>query len=358
MKKKILFLIIMLFMPFVFVHAIEVKTDWTRDVLISPSPYAEKAGSSFVAGENATSNKTIDGILFAAGNNVSIKGINEYGLYAGNNIKVNSTIQKDLFVAGNVIEFNKNVTVGRDAYIAGNKIDISGTITGDLKIYARSVDLSDVNVTGELYIECESVSIGDNVVVVDKVKYNEDAVVSGNFDSNIVVERYKPTNYKNTDNSSNKGILDEIVSIASIIIVALVLNSLFPKINKSLNKKITAKKIFTNMGTGFAILILLPIASVIAMITGVGLGIGLLSLAIYVIALCLALIPVMVIIGENLLTSVFKLKSNQYLSIMIGVIVVKLISYIPVFGGIVYFLLMLVGLGYIKGLMFPKKVNI
>lgn len=354
MKKKILLLIIMLFMPLV-VSAVSVTTEWTNDVLISPSPFAEKPGSSFVAGDNVTSNKIVDGILFAAGSNVSISGTNEYGLYAGNNITVNSTILKDLFAAGNVIVFNKDASIGRDAYIAGNKIDVSGTINGDLKIYGRSIDLSDTHITGELYIGCESVRIGDNVVVDGKVKYNDDAILSGSFDSNTVVEKYKSTSHTNFEIADK--LLSEIVSIASIIIFVSLLNILFPKINKSLDKKITAKKTFTNMGIGFAILILLPIASIIAMLTGVGLGIGLISLAIYIIALCISLVPVMVIIGENLLTSVFKLKSRQYLAIMIGVIVVKLVSYIPVFGGIVYFLLMLVGLGYIKELMFPKKIN-
>ena len=361
MKKKILLLILMLFMPLV-VSAVSVTTEWTNDVLISPSPFAEKPGSSFVAGDNVKSDKIVDGILFAAGSNVTVSGTNEYGLYAGNNITVNSTVLKDLFAAGNVISFNKDVNIGRDAYIAGNKIDVSGTINGNLKIYGRSIDLSDTHITGELYIGCESVTIGDNVVVDGKIKYNDDAIVSGSFDSNAVIEKYKTASNENTVNGALKAVSEEkvataVIAIASIMIVALVLNALFPKINKSLDKKITVKKTFANMGIGFAILILLPIAAVIAMITGVGLGIGALALAIYVIALCLSLLPVMVIIGENLLTSVFKLKSNQYLSIMTGVIVVKLVSYIPVFGGIIYFLLMLVGLGYIKELMFPKKVN-
>lgn len=352
MKNRILLLFMLLLMPFMVVHG----TEGENDILISPVLYNEKEGSDFIIGSNAVSDKNINGILFTLGNSVVVNGYNEYGIYAGNNVLINSNVSKDLFVAGNMIETGENAIISRDAYIAGNSVIINGSIGGNLMLYSNEVKLSGAFINGNVYINSESIKIDENVTINGNLKYNKNANVEGSLAAFSKVETYESKNQIETKKSVGNIILDEITSIVSIIIIAIVLNLLFPKIYKTLDKKVTSRKIFTNMGIGFIILIGLPIASIIALLTGVGIGVGLLALTLYVIGICLAVIPPMIITGELILTKLLKLKNNQYLSILIGVTVIKLVSLVPSVGYILYFLLILVGLGYIKELMFPKKV--
>ena len=349
MKNKIFIMFLLLIMPFVVVNGAE------NDILVSPVLYDESEGSDFVIGNSTVSDDNINGILFALGNNVVVNGYNEYGIYAGNNVLINSSVNKDLFAGGNIVEISKTANISRDVYIAGSTVKISGSIGGDLILYGSEVKLSDVYINGKVYINSENITIGDNVTVNGALSYNVNAKVEGSLAVFSKVVTYKPNNQIEKEKSVENIIPDVITSTVSIIIVALVLNALFPKIYKSLDRKISVNKVFTNMGIGFIIFIGLPIASIIALVSVVGVGIGLLALAIYIIGLCLAIIPPMIITGELILTKLLKLKNNFYLSVLIGVTVVKLITLIPSIGSAICFLLMLIGLGYIKELMFPKK---
>lgn len=365
MKKKVLLLLVLLMMPIFVLHAeddvVTFEDDvvsYEDDILIAPSPIQNDTteGSQFMAGTSVAPDGTINGILFAAGESLSISGYNEYGLYAGNRVIVNANIGKDLFVAGNIVSMSTNANIARDLYVAANAVTINGNIGGKVKAAANSIVISDAYINGDVVLSANSIVLGDNITINGNISYNKDATVEGlnKLDSNKVstYEEIKGIEYERT----TKDILvSKISSICSLIILALVINALFPKIYKSIDKKITTKKVFSNMGIGFIALIAIPIASVIAMLTGIGVGVGLLALAVYIICLFLCILIPMVLIGNIIVTKVFKLKDKTYLSILFGVLVVELFSMIPLIGGLCYFLLMLIGLGYIKELMFPKK---
>ena len=83
--------------------------------------------------------------------------------------------------------------------------------------------------------------------------------------------------------------------------------------------------------------------------------IGFIVLALYIILCCISSLTVMSVVGNNIWTKVFKKEENIYLSIVIGIVVFKLVYLVPIIGGLLSFASILIGLGYSKELMFPKK---
>ena len=61
--------------------------------------------------------------------------------------------------------------------------------------------------------------------------------------------------------------------------------------------------------------------------------------------LLLALLYGSVVLGNLILTKLFKTKDNSYLAITVGVILIKLLGLIPSVGGYVYLIAILYGMG-------------
>src|SRR5574344_2016334 len=295
---KMLSLLVILLVPFMTCYAA------TEDYFVSSSNNdgGEVNHSVFVANENVNYDKKVNGIGFIAGNNVTINGETEYGFYAGNNVIIKDTINKDLFVAGNTINVSKDATLGRDLYAAGNIITVSTNIEGNVFIAGDEITLDNVNATNK------------ETYKVDKEE--------------------KQSIFSNT-----------LYALAMVMILAFVINLLFPKLYKNTVKEIDGMSTLKNILFGLLWLIGLPIASIVIMCTVVGLELGLVVLMVYAFMLMISVILSSMVLGYIILTKLFKTTDNSYLAITIGLIIFKLVSLIPIVGGWIYFLAILYGMG-------------
>ena len=80
--------------------------------------------SEFYAGNIVSAKDTVKGIMFAAGQDVTITGTSEYGMYAGNSVSIEANVEKDLFAAGNTIKII-DAKIERDSYLAASSIKIT-----------------------------------------------------------------------------------------------------------------------------------------------------------------------------------------------------------------------------------------
>lgn len=303
--------------------------------------------SVFVAGSNVKSKvANIKGILFAAGNNVTINSNTDYAFIAGNNIAINEKTNNDLFVAGNNISINDTASINRDLYAAGNEIFINSNIEGKVfasgsKIIFQNVDIkSNVNINAD-----EIIFIGD-VSIDGTLKYNENATITG--ENNLKVENKETYVQKETKTNETKDkITNTIIEIAGLFVTAIIINLIFPNIYKKMNKQIHIKEKLKELGIGLICLIVIPIISIIVCVTIIGIKLGLIIIALYCISLYLAIIPSMVILGNVINTKLLKLKENFYLDALVGIIILELVSLIPYVGGWIYFIFLLIGTGIV-----------
>lgn len=145
-------------------------------------------------------------------------------------------------------------------------------------------------------------------------------------------------------------IVTAITSILTSYISALIILLLFSKVRTSLDKiKFEGKNVVGTSFKGLAALIVIPIVSIIAMITGVLLPISLITFALYVFAIYMAGILGSYVFSHNIWK--LKLKPNFYLELLTGIVVVKALSYIPYIGGLVGAVMLFYGLGLIYELV-------
>lgn len=309
----------------------------------------------FAIGNSVTTRSNVDGISFVIGNNLKINDNSEYEFIVGNSININSNIEKDLFILGNSINITSS-QVKRDIYILGSSVDISSNIEGNAFIMASSLVLDNMTIKGDLLLNSSAIMFGDNVIIEGNIKYNESSIISGIENVKYgSIEKYKIEKEDKTSSLFNK-LYSKFMSMLSLLLVGIILLLIIPNKNFKMNDKLSFKYVAKNLLIGLCILFVVPIISVFLLTTVIGLPLSLIILTIYLIAIYISQIFTSYYVGNVLLMKVFKFKDNKFISLLIGIVLIKLLSLIPVIGIFVNLLVLLLGLGLIYNCV-RKRVN-
>lgn len=309
-------------------------------------------GSGFVAGNVVTINNEVDGMLFAAGNVVNVTSTSDYMFAAGSSVNIVDSKFNDGFVAGSIIELT-DLNVNRDLYVAGQKITITGTIGRNLFVAGDNVVIDGV-VNNDLYVDATTLVINSNAKINGKLTYNDDAKITISKDSLIGSK----TTYKapsrdvsiDTKSLTTTLIVSKLISLLNMLVVGLLMILLIPKLFSKL-KEIEGKRLLPSFAWGLLILIVVPIAAVIAMFTFVGMASGIIALVLYGL-----LTYISTIISTFTITSLIlrdKVK-NPYLILLIGLPCLYIIKLIPFLGGLTSFAFLCLGIGLLTNLIKRK----
>ena len=316
----------------------------------------------FVAGNNIKSTSIIDGISFIAGQKIDMKGSSTYAFYAGSTVDISGKIEKDLFAAGNIVTIEENAVISRDAYLAGSLVKVSTNIGRDLRAGGETVDIRGITINGNASIYSEKVLMDENTKIVGKLSINEETEVEDLDKASIAeIEKVKDEEIDEivvSKKSFSNYLLEIIVSVISTLISLLVLFYLIPSSKKKIDDvKIEPGKMLKDAGVGLIVLIVVPILAIIAMITVVLIPVSIISLLLYGVCIYLSMLLSSYIVGLRISRKVFK-KENLYITILSGALVLKLICYIPLIGGLVRLITLLYGVGICYKFIINKKKTI
>lgn len=339
--KKIIYSLLLLLVPFM-VSAKVIEAD--NNVNIEGT----KDSSSFAFGNSVNSDAEINGIAVYAGNTINSNGKASYGVYAGNTIIVSDEIENDLFVAGNSITISKDAVVPRDAYIAGANIKVLTDIGRDLYAGGDVVDIRGITIHGNATIDAEEVLMDENTKIEGKLTYYENTNMKNFKEASIteykeikriIDEQTKPT----LKNRIKWGAISFLTSYVSLLLLFLI----FPKLRVAFDKnKDGFKEIALSSLSGLVVIIVVPVLFVLACIPVVTIPVSLLMLILYAFALYFASLISCYLIGKYLYSKATD-KSNWFLELAIGLIIVKLLRLIPIAGPIIAFICLVYGMGKI-----------
>ena len=309
----------------------------------------------FAAGSNVTVTNKADGIAFIAGNNVNAKGESDYGFIAGNVISFTGAIYKDVFIAGNSINIGSDAKINRDAYIVGNSIKINSDIQGNLRVGGTSLDISGIKVSGKVIASVSELIMDENTIIDGTLSVKEDANIVGLDDATYKEKIMLKSDDLDFNISLSNTIYTKVMSLIAAFIVMVAFFYIMPKTKKKIDvKEITPKSTFSSLGKGIVVLIVVPFISIIALVTGFLTPIALITLALYIICIYLSTLISAYIIGKIIDDNFIK-KENTYLTLIIGLILVKVVSIIPYAGELLTTLTLFYGLGLIYDLVKKEK---
>lgn len=321
--------------------------------------------------ETIVLNDSVDGNVYAMGNDITITGRINGNLYAlGNNIKIQSSsddeecyITGSVYLCGNQILFNALCT---DLYVASNNFtgSYNSYIDRDLKLGCENAAFYGL-VARNAYISAENLSFtsaetGDSALISGNLEYSsetelsiDESIVNGEILFNQII--------KNIDTDNSKSIEDYIKgAIASLIctlVIYLLLSWLTPKF-KDNSKQYIGIKLLPAFGIGFASLILIPIASIILLITLVGIPLSVSLLLLYIVLMIISL-PIVVISTTEFIKEKLNSKNlgTDLLILACVNIILYLLKQIPFIGGWIGFISLLIGMGIVVMYLFTKNKN-
>ncbi len=335
----------------------------------------------FQAGQDATSNAEVKGILFMAGNTVSAGGTGEYAFIAGNTVSFGGECLNDAFIGGNSVAVSGNVD--RDLYAAGKVLDLRGAIGRDLFAGAQTVSISG-EIGGNVYLDAETIQIADDAKIGGTLRFNDSARVSGPDEILNNAERYadkkegteKPENAEKPDDaeaapapvqstqpgkstkvfSKIKSALFSYLGLLLIDYFFLWLTPLWEKVDRDYTGK-DFGLYAAAFGIGFAVLAGLPLASIILMITGFGLRPAFVLLLVYSAVLTAAPVFLGFFLGSLLWRKALKKTKNYWAELAVGLLIWRILSLIPGLKIVTAFIAGPLALGVITRMLGKKKAE-
>jgi cytoskeletal protein CcmA (bactofilin family) len=287
--------------------------------------------------------------LAAAGGNLMIDGIvGDDARVAGGNLSVGGKIGGELLAAGGQISLSSDLEVKGSTSLAGGNLLIDGTLAGDLAAYGGSVRI-DGKIAGNVKVETSQ-----------KLIIGSQAVISGNLDykapEKLTIEDGAKINGKVTFNEiqaqkAQKGLwgiwgIAWLVGLTIFLTAALVVYFLF---RKKLEEAVSYT--LANFGKetlrGFIILVVLPIAAIVAFVTVIGALLGGAGLLLYILMGVFTSIFAPMVFGTLIFRLILKKPDfvGDWRSVVTGVVLLRIIHVIPYVGWIFWFIFFLAAFG-------------
>lgn len=125
-----------------------------------------------------------------------------------------------------------------------------------------------------------------------------------------------------------KGIVFSYVGVLAVAMLLLWLTPLWETVDKKYENA-SFGKYAAAFGIGFAVLVALPLASVILMVTGFGLRLGFTLLMLYLAAMAVSPVFLSYILGKLLWRKAFKKAVNYPAELAIGVLAWRILASVP-----------------------------
>ncbi len=329
-----------------------------------PTEDTYKSHDVYLTGDNVTIDYIVDGNLFVIANTVTINSkIGGDAFIMANNINVSEQayIFNNLFAMANSIDI-KGVVY--DVYALAQNFTVSnGYIYRDAKLCCNTIKINGV-IGRNAFVSCSNINFNtdenDKGIIYGDLTYSTPSELS--FDKNIVNGN---VTYKAPKVSPEKSVREIVASyisdlgafLAFVIIIWLVCLWLAPKFLNDTNKFV-GKKTLNVLGTGLLTLIAVPIACIILLLLQLTAGISLLTVAIYILALIVAK-SIFTIVANNYLCSKLNINKNTGIfgMLIVSGVIVWVISELPYVGGIVSFIISVLGLGVLVSAILPKKAK-
>lgn len=268
--------------------------------------------------------------LFACAENINISGV-VYDVYTmANDVTINGYIYRDIRVGTNSL--NLNGTVGRNAFVDAKTINFAQLTEEEIILSSQGIINGDLN-----YSSSKEVSIPEGAVAG-----------TTNF-----------TEKSATENSTSiqDYLLELGIFVTTVAIIWLICLWLAPKFLNNTNKLLTEKWLPV-VGFGLLTPVVITIAFIILLILGITTKIALLSLGI--LFLLIAISSSISVIGiNNIICNKFKIEKTiaKFGILVASSIVIWLLTLIPYVGGLISFVLTILGLGIIIISIIPAKTK-
>ena len=323
------------------------------------------AGDYFAAGAQASPSSAVDGDAFIAAARMDLKHpVRGDALLAGGSISLNEHIGGNVYAAG--LNITADAAIAGNARLAGSHVEISrpgrvfgkttlvgarvlmlGNLGGQLVVLGEHVTL-DGEVQGNVTIAARTLSIGPNARVAGKLTYRgalpaqiaTGALISGgisylSFD--FEDETYKPV----------ARVLAWIGAVAftlGLFLVGTLAIVIAPQSTAHISR-LGRRRPIASIGLGLVTVLVVPLASLLLMLTVVGLPFALMLLLLWPMVLMFGYLAGVMAMSDAIAGPSAEARGRRVFLLAMGLGVMLLFARVPFAGWIIGMLLLVMGVG-------------
>lgn len=339
-------------------------------------PSVTLAGPVVRSGESVSveADQLLEGDFYAAAGTVSLSGAAEHDVFvAAGSVTINAEVKEDLVVAGGSVQVH--APVGDDVRIVGGEVVLADMVAGDVVVFGGLLQiLSTAHVTGDVIFyggEAEINGTVDGSVFGTADDMRIDAAIGGDIDMTIgsrfalgaraevagavqytsAVEMARAPEavvfgdvHRVVPGSDTTHAHYALIPMLVIIFAALAGYLLFKQHVQGVAD--TVRSSYGMQGLiGLSVLVSVPLVSVLLLVSILGILPGLMLLFGYVVLVLGAFVVAGMVFGTVLLGLLRKSTQLTALTVVIGVVLFELMSFIPFVGPLLAFVFFLMVLG-------------
>lgn len=336
----------------------------------APASVAERqhGADRFVSGGSFSVKEPVGGDLIAVGGNIDVDApVAGDVLIAGGNLRLGADIGQSVYAGGGQVKIVGKV--GRNVRVAGGQVDIgpSATIEGNLSSGGGQVNLQgsvngyvqvaggrvliDAAVGGDVDAASGHVELGPRARIAGKLRYRsaEDlkrdpaATVAGGIER---LAMSAGEGHRGDRHAGYRGV--GLFWMLGLMLLAAVLLASLPRFYDGVATTLQQRP-GGSLLAGFVLLVCVPAAALILLITIIGVPLGLLLIALYLAVLPVAYVSAGIVLGGLALRRYRSAQAGligwRIGAALLGVLLLGLLGWIPWIGAAIGFAALLAGLG-------------
>ena len=311
----------------------------------------EVDGDVVAAGGTVTLLGPVTGGILAAGGNVSIRGsVGRSIRAAAGSLIVGGPIGTDAVLAGGSVTIERGSEIGRDLVAAGGGVQVTGTVRRNAWLTGGAITIGGT-IEGNVEAHADRVVLLPTARITGTLRYSADQpleIQSGAQVTGQVTRIGRPSrSWVMLDPSARLGFrfAGRILEALWLLALGLILVAITPRGLRAVADRVRAQ-FGLSLLIGFILVVVVPVAAILLLITIVGIPLALVLMLLYVTTLYPGQVFVSAWLGDALGRRLGRGRGiSPYLGVTVGVIVLVILVGLPLVGWVFRLLALCAGFG-------------
>ncbi len=308
-------------------------------------------GDLVAAGQSVVIAGTVTGDVIAAANTVTISGrVGGTLRAAAVTVTLAGDVARDAVIGSGNLTLAPNASIGRDLLLGVGQGTIGGRVARTIVLGGGTINLAG-QVGGDVRGEVGTLSLAPGATVDGALRYTSDneAQIAQGATVRGGVERTAPQRREGVQAAASPvgGVIDWVRALVGVFVLGFVFLALVPRFSRCAADSL-ALSLGSVIAYGAVALVGLPVLAVVVLLVGLLIGgwwLAALALALYGVLLALGYVVVSYFAGRWLLVRAGRAELHPALMLLVGAAILLLLGAIPVLGGIVTLIVLLLGSG-------------